>query len=194
MWFKIAILAQASSGHSHNNGCESSFLLLLFYNKWFVPTWWRHAWSRIHWAIPVPVNKRETRPFKGSEVLCWRWPQSHMNKEWSLKRQADLASIRLAFMSGAAAATASPPPTSNMEQMRIATPPPQTTTKRWVLMIAEMRRFQQMSYKSDIIVLSGKSISVYLYQSHYWWFWQFAIGLPKLSCQLLHSTDQLNYF
>ena len=30
----------------------------------------------------------------------------------------------------------------------------------YVLMIAEMRRYPQMSYKSDIVVLSGKSSSI----------------------------------
>ena len=29
--------------------------------------------------------------------------------------------------------------------------------KHWALMVAEMRRFPQVSYKSDIIVLSGQS-------------------------------------
>ena len=33
----------------------------------------------------------------------------------------------------------------------------------YVLMIAEMRRYPQMSYKSDIVVLSGKSSSIFLY-------------------------------
>ncbi len=28
--------------------------------------------------------------------------------------------------------------------------------RHWVLMVAEMRRFPQVSYKSDIIVLSGE--------------------------------------
>ena len=37
----------------------------------------------------------------------------------------------------------------------------------YVLMIAEMRRYPQMSYKSDIVVLSGKSSSIFTYALHF---------------------------
>ena len=40
-----------------------------------------------------------------------------------------------------------------------STPPPPAAVKmakNWVLMVSELRRYPQMSYKSDIVVLSGK--------------------------------------
>ena len=37
----------------------------------------------------------------------------------------------------------------------------------YVLMIAEMRRYPQMSYKSDIVVLSGKINDYEVYRTKY---------------------------